>query len=86
MNTGSELDKNPTADGRWIDLHWVDKPWLTSNEAAKMLGVKAESMRVRLCKHGSYFGVVPVKHANGRLLWPSKELLALIANAKNAAR
>lgn len=33
--------------------------------------VKAESVRSRYCKTGSYFGVIPKKLANGRLAWPS---------------
>lgn len=38
---------------------------------AESLGIKPESIRVRLCRKGSYFGIVPTKLANGRLLWPA---------------
>lgn len=36
--------------------------------------VKAQSVRARLCRTGSYFGVVPVKLANGRLAWPDVQV------------
>lgn len=44
---------------------------------SKIAGVQADSIRVRLCKTGSYFGIKPIKLRNGRLLWPdnSRELL-----------
>ena len=36
--------------------------------AAKL--VKPQSVRSRLCREGSYFGIRPHKLANGRLAWP----------------
>jgi hypothetical protein len=39
-------------------------------EFAKMNGIKSASVRSRLWKTGSYYGVQPQKLANGRLLWP----------------
>ena len=38
-------------------------------------GCKARSVIVRVCKEKSYFGLVPVRRANGRLLWPDCELV-----------
>lgn len=44
---------------------------LTTEEFAKLNGVKAPSVRTRLCTSGEYFGVKPIKLPNGRLLWPA---------------
>jgi hypothetical protein len=37
-------------------------------------GVKGHSVRARMCRTGSYFGITPMKLANGRLLWPDVQL------------
>lgn len=39
-------------------------------EFARMNGVKSASVRSRLWKSGSYYGIQPLKLANGRLIWP----------------
>lgn len=44
---------------------------MTTEALAGALGIKAESIRVRLCRKGDYFGVRPQKLINGRLLWPA---------------
>lgn len=36
--------------------------------------VKGQSVRARVCRTGSYFGVVPLKLANGRLVWPDVQV------------
>lgn len=36
--------------------------------------VKAQSVRVRVCRTGSYFGIRPLKLANGRLAWPDVQV------------
>ncbi|AFL76408.1 hypothetical protein Thivi_4617 [Thiocystis violascens DSM 198] len=46
-------------------------PPLVTDAFATRLGVKAQSVRVRLCRTGSYYGVRPQKSPNGRLLWPA---------------
>lgn len=38
--------------------------------------VAAQSVRARLCRTGSYFGVRPVKLANGRLAFPAVQVAA----------
>lgn len=43
----------------------------STEQFAALNQVKAQSVRARLCRTGSYFGVVPVKLANGRLVWPA---------------
>ena len=45
-------------------------PEIDTEELARQNAVKPQSVRVRLCRTGSYFGVKPRKLPNGRLLWP----------------
>ena len=45
-------------------------PWQTKTFAAQN-HIEEQTARKRYCQTGSYFGVVPQKHANGRLLWPA---------------
>jgi len=45
----------------------------STEELATKNHVKPESIRVRLCRTGSYFGRVPRKLENGRLDWPNDE-------------
>ncbi|RIV48820.1 DNA-binding protein [Burkholderia pseudomallei] len=41
-----------------------------TDQFAELNGVKAQSVRKRYAKTGSYFGVRPLKLANRRLKWP----------------
>lgn len=43
---------------------------LTTEAFAAAVGVKPQSVRVRLCRYGSYYGLVPTKYPSGRLMWP----------------
>lgn len=43
---------------------------ITTETLAVQCGVRPQSIRVRLCRTGSYFGIQPRKLANGRLMWP----------------
>lgn len=45
-------------------------PWQTKTFAIHN-HIQEQTARKRFCQTGSYFGVVPQKHANGRLLWPA---------------
>ncbi len=47
--------------------------FINTEEYARRRLVKPSSVRRRLCTHGSYFGDVPVKFANGRLGWPGNK-------------
>lgn len=47
---------------------------LTTEALAQRVGVKAPSIRSRVCKTGHYFGLTPQKLSNGRLLWPANSL------------
>ncbi|KXU91083.1 DNA-binding protein [Paraburkholderia monticola] len=50
---------------------------LTTEKLAALLGLKKQSLRKRFCQTGSYFGVVPTKLPNGRLLWPGDSIARL---------
>ena len=47
---------------------------LSAEQFAALNQVKAQSVRARLCRTGSYFGTVPKKLANGRLAWPAVQV------------
>ncbi|MGB4206149.1 MAG: hypothetical protein WBJ84_11115 [Bacteroidales bacterium] len=48
---------------------------LTTAEFAKKNLVVEQSVRARLSKTGSYFGVIPLKLANGRTVWPDMHVV-----------
>ena len=49
----------------------------STSELARHLGITAEGMRVHLCKRGSYYGLLPERLPNGRLLWPADSMSRL---------
>lgn len=49
---------------------------LSAEQFANLNQVKPQSVRARLCRTGSYFGVTPIKLANGRLAWPAVQVEA----------
>ena len=55
---------------------------LTTDQLASQLGGRPSSIRTRLCKTGSYFGIKPNKLPNGRLLWPADAVKNLIEGGK----
>lgn len=52
------------------------QPELLTEQFAEKQHVKPQSVRARLCKTGSYFGIVPTRLANKRLLWPNIQVAA----------
>lgn len=42
---------------------------------AKLNQVKAQTVRARLSRHKSYFGVVPLRLCNGRLAFPAVQVV-----------
>ena len=52
---------------------------LRTEEAASRFRVKAQTMRAAYCRHGSYYGIVPVKTPNRMLLWPADEIDRLLS-------
>jgi len=57
---------------------------LTTETLAALCAVKPASIRVRLSRTGSYFGLRPDKLPNGRLVWPAdwREKMVPARNAK----
>jgi hypothetical protein len=49
---------------------------LSTKQFAEINMVKPESIHSRLCRFGSYFGIMPVKLANGRMAWPQEQARA----------
>lgn len=49
---------------------------LSVEQFATLNQVKPQTVRARLCKSGSYFGVLPLKLANGRLAFPNVQAAA----------
>ncbi len=47
---------------------------LSAEQFAALNQVVAQSVRARLCRTGSYFGVRPLKLANGRLAFPAVQV------------
>lgn len=43
----------------------------TTSSLAARLGIQPQSLRAAVCRAGSYYGVVPTRLPNGRLLWPA---------------
>ena len=52
---------------------------LTTEQFAEALQGRPSTIRTRLCKTGSYYGIKPVKLPSGRLLWPAADVEALIS-------
>lgn len=48
---------------------------LSAEQFASLNQVKSQSVRARLCRTGSYFGIRPLKLANGRLAWPAVQVV-----------
>jgi hypothetical protein len=58
---------------------------INTEDFAKALAVKAQSVRHRLCTTGSYFGIRPFKTPSGRLMWPADGPQRLIEKASGIA-
>jgi len=50
------------------------QPGIVTADLARAVGITPEGIRVRLCKTGSYWGLVPSRLPNGRLLWPADSI------------
>lgn len=47
------------------------KPHIPTEMLAHQLGVKPQTLRAALCRHGHYFGIRPMKLPNRQLRWPA---------------
>ena len=52
---------------------------LTTRQLADALSLREQSIRARVCRTGSYFGLVPQVFPNGRLAWPADAVEQLLA-------
>lgn len=71
---GDSENQRISTDTRTIQMENEKSPEpkhsLTSAAFGAARGVKGETVRTRYYKTGSYFGAVPIRGPNGRLLWP----------------
>lgn len=51
---------------------------LTNQGFAAALGINARSLDARVCRTGSYHGVMPIKGPNGRVYWPADAVQQLL--------
>jgi hypothetical protein len=51
---------------------------ISTEQFAELIHGKPCTIRTRLCKTGSYYGIKPIKLPSGRLLWPADAVQALI--------
>ncbi|ENO94312.1 hypothetical protein C662_02145 [Thauera sp. 28] len=47
---------------------------LSCEEFARLNQIKPQSVRARLCRFGSYYGIKPKKLLNGRLAFPAVQV------------
>lgn len=47
---------------------------LSCEQFAELNLIKAQSVRARICRTGTYFGIKPIKLANGRLSFPNTQV------------
>ncbi|HIE1653680.1 TPA: DNA-binding protein [Burkholderia cenocepacia] len=57
------------------------REYLTTDEAADLLGLRPQTLRKAYSSDGCYFSVVPKKAANRRLYWKADLIRALIEGA-----
>ncbi|KGD48942.1 hypothetical protein [Burkholderia pseudomallei] len=57
------------------------REYLTTDEAADLLGLRPQTLRKAYSTDGCYFSVVPKKAANRRLYWKADLIRALIEGA-----
>jgi len=57
-----------------METNNTQKYELSAEQFASLNQVKPQSVRARLCRTGSYFGIRPLKLANGRLAWPDVQV------------
>jgi hypothetical protein len=54
----------------------------TTEQLADLALCKPNTIRTRLCKTGSFYGIRPTKLPSGRLLWPAAAVEALVSGKK----
>lgn len=59
-------------------MHILTSQNLTTEQFAEALHGKPSTIRTRLCKTGSFYGIKPIKLPSGRLLWPAGAVQAFL--------
>lgn len=55
-----------------------EQQFFTTKEVAERMRITSTTVHKRCCEHGDFWGVLPVKAPNGRLLWPVEAIRALL--------
>lgn len=55
---------------------------MPTTQYAKELGISPSTLLKAHAAQGHYFGAIPTKAANGRLVWPASEIARLKGGAK----
>ena len=73
-------EKIPPRKSRAVQLDELsdEERWVSTSEFCKHAHVQNNTVHVHSARHGHYYGVVPQKQPNGRLLWPLHDWYALI--------
>lgn len=61
-----------------MNISILNKQNLTTEQFAEVLHGKPSTIRTRLCKTGSFYGIRPIKLPSGRLLWPAEAVQAFV--------
>ena len=51
----------------------------STEELAELLLVKPQTIRASFCRTGSYYGLMPIKLPNRRLIWSAEAVNAMLA-------
>lgn len=62
-------DPSKTSTSQHLQAIVLNK-YINTNDLARGLGILPQSIRKRFSQTGEYFGIRPMKMANGRLFWP----------------
>ena len=60
----------------------MEQTHITTKVAARLLGVRPDTLRRGLCVDGAYMHIKPVKLQNRRLLWPVKDIQKILGGDK----
>lgn len=61
-----------------MTTHTLTPQNYTTEQLAELIHGKPNSIRTRLCKTGSFYGIKPTKLPSGRLLWPANKVQAFL--------
>ena len=74
-------DSRACTAARHSTASYFQRDYLTTDEAAELLGLRPQTLRKAYSAGGCYFTAVPKKAPNRRLYWKANEIRALIEGA-----